>query len=35
MKKAGLSKAYVFGLWTGIALLCGVGSLAGSVANFI
>ncbi|WP_157017477.1 ZIP family metal transporter [Mesorhizobium xinjiangense] len=31
LKKAGLSKTYVFGLWTGIALLCGIGSLAGFI----
>ncbi|KAF0811153.1 putative integral membrane protein [Alcanivorax sp. S71-1-4] len=29
MKRAGMSKTYVFGLWSGIALLCGMGSLAG------
>ena len=29
MKRAGLSKTYVFGLWTGIALRCGLGSVAG------
>lgn len=29
MKKAGRSKAYVFGVWTGIAVLCGAASWAG------
>ncbi len=29
MKASGLSKRYVFGLWGGIALLCGLGALAG------
>lgn len=29
MKRAGMSKRYVFGLWGVIALLCGAGSLAG------
>jgi len=29
MKRSGLSKRYVFGLWSVIALLCGMGSLAG------
>ena len=32
MKAAGLSRVYVFGLWGGIAVLCGVGSLVGFVA---
>ncbi len=31
MRSAGLSRTYVFGLWTGIAVLCGLGSLAGFV----
>lgn len=29
MKASGLSKRYVFGLWSAIAVLCGLGSLAG------
>lgn len=29
MKASGLSKHFVFGLWTAIALLCGIGALAG------
>ncbi|HLW05892.1 MAG TPA: hypothetical protein VKY38_10030 [Azoarcus sp.] len=29
MKKAGMSKTYVFGLWGGIAVLCGIGALGG------
>jgi len=32
MKAAGLSRVYVFGLWGGITVLCGVGSLVGFVA---
>lgn len=32
MKKAGRSARYVFGLWGGIALLCGVASLVGYAA---
>jgi len=32
MKKAGRSAKYVFGLWGGIALLCGVSSLIGYAA---
>ena len=29
MKKAGMSKTYVFGLWGGITLLCGIGAVGG------
>jgi ZIP family zinc transporter len=29
MKASGLSKTFVFGLWGGIAILCGLGALAG------
>jgi ZIP family zinc transporter len=32
MKKAGRSAGYVFGMWGGIALLCGVSSLIGYAA---
>jgi len=31
MKSAGLSRAYVFGLWGGIALICGLGAIGGFV----
>ena len=31
MKKAGRSAGYVFGVWGGIALLCGAASLLGSL----
>lgn len=31
MKSAGLSRSYVFGLWGGIALVCGLGAVAGYV----
>lgn len=31
MKKSGMSFGYVFGLWTAIALLCGIGALGGYV----
>lgn len=31
MKSAGLSRTYVFSLWSGIALVCGLGAVAGYV----
>lgn len=31
MKRAGMSFTYVFGLWTAIALLCGIGAVGGYV----
>ena len=34
MKKAGHSAAYVFGLWTGIALISGLSSLVGYTSFF-